>query len=200
MSMGWQLAVKRAFDIVASSLLLLFLLPAFALIGLAIRLVDNCAPLYRQERYGRGMRPFQILKFRTMTCDEAGDRFVQATEDDPRITKLGRLLRRTSLDELPQLLNVLVGHMSLVGPRPHAVAMEREIFAAHPDAERRLLMRPGMTGLAQIRGHRGPTSSEADLRARLQADLDYIDGWTIGRDVAILLRTPAAWLTGKNAV
>ena len=195
-----QLALKRAIDVGASLVLLVFLLPVLLLIALAIKVLDRGPVLFSQERYGHQMRPFRILKFRTMTCCEDGSRFVQATADDPRVTPLGLLLRRTSLDELPQLINVLVGAMSLVGPRPHAVAMEHEILATYPEARRRLDMRPGMTGLAQVMGHRGPTDSEADLRARLQADIDYVETWSLGRDIRILLRTPIAWLTGKNAL
>jgi putative colanic acid biosynthesis UDP-glucose lipid carrier transferase len=199
MSSPNQLAFKRAFDIVTSLVLLVYLLPVLVLIAIAIKIFDRGPILFGQDRYGKGMVSFRILKFRTMVCDEPGRDFVQATAGDPRITRLGAFLRRTSLDELPQLWNVLVGHMSLVGPRPHATAMEEQIFALYPDAVHRLDVHPGMTGLAQIRGHRGPTASNADLRARIDADLDYVRTWSFGLDMMILVRTPYVWLTGKNA-
>ena len=194
-----QLLVKRGFDIVASLGLIVFFAPLLVLIALTIMLVDRMPALYLQQRYGRGGVAFTILKFRTMTVAEAGREFTQATPGDSRITPLGACLRRTSLDELPQLFNVLIGHMSLVGPRPHALAMEEDIVARYPWATRRLDMRPGMTGLAQIRGLRGPTRRKDDIRLRIEADVDYVRGWDLGRDMMIIARTPGAWIFGKNA-
>jgi putative colanic acid biosynthesis UDP-glucose lipid carrier transferase len=194
-----QLGIKRGFDVVASLGLLIFFAPLFLVIALAILAVDRMPVLYRQQRYGRGGRPFTILKFRTMTVAEAGRDFTQAVPGDSRITPLGAYLRRTSLDELPQLLNVLVGQMSLVGPRPHALTMEERNFALYPYSIRRLDMRPGMTGLAQVRGLRGPTRRANDLPDRLGADVEYVDGWSFARDIRILGMTPAAWLFGHNA-
>ncbi len=194
-----QLALKRAIDVGASLVLLVFLLPALLLIALAIKLLDRGPVLFNQERYGHHMRPFRILKFRTMTCCEEGSRFVQAMAGDPRVTRLGQLLRRTSLDELPQLINVLLGDMSLVGPRPHAVAMEEQNFLLYPRATLRLTMRPGMTGLAQIRGLRGPTATRQQLRQRLSADVEYVEDWSLMRDIEILCATPGAWILGRNA-
>ncbi len=190
---------EPAFDIVVSLLLLLAFAPLLLAIAASIRLIDGAPVLYAQERYGRRGVPFRIFKFRTMRCDEPGSRFVQASRDDPRVTPLGALLRRTSLDELPQLINVLLGDMSLVGPRPHAVAMEEQNFILYPRAARRLTMRPGMTGLAQIRGLRGPTATRQQLRQRLSADVEYVEDWTLWRDFRILLLTPAAWFLGQNA-
>jgi putative colanic acid biosysnthesis UDP-glucose lipid carrier transferase len=195
-----QLALKRGFDVVLSLLLLIAFAPLLIAIALAVRLIDGAPVLYWQERYGRHGVPFNIVKFRTMSCDEPGRRFVQVSPGDERVTRLGAFLRRTSLDELPQLLNVLVGDMSLIGPRPHAVAMEEENFRLYPRAARRLTMRPGMTGLAQIRGLRGPTATRQQLRARLNADVEYVEGWTLRRDLRILLQTPSAWIFGRNAV
>lgn len=195
-----QLALKRMVDLVASAVLLALLFPMLLAIAVLIRVVDRMPVFYGQQRYGLGGRPFTILKFRTMRCEEPGHAFVQVTPGDARVTRLGAFLRRASLDELPQLINVLVGHMSLVGPRPHAVSMEVHSFSVYPRAAKRLQMRPGMTGLAQIRGLRGPTTTFGQLRARLDADIDYVEGWTFGRDVAIIWATPAAWLLGKNAV
>ena len=194
-----QLMVKRGIDVVASLGLIVLFAPLLALIALAIMLVDRMPALYRQQRYGRGGVAFTILKFRTMTVAEPGREFTQATPGDTRITRLGAYLRRTSLDELPQLFNVLAGHMSLVGPRPHALAMEEDIVARYPWATRRLDMRPGMTGLAQIRGLRGPTRRKDDILRRIEADVDYVRGWSLRRDLMIIARTPSAWIFGKNA-
>lgn len=194
-----QLMVKRGFDIAASLGLIILFAPLLALIALSIMLVDRMPALYRQQRYGRGGVVFAILKFRTMTVAEPGREFTQATPGDARITRLGAYLRRTSLDELPQLFNVLIGHMSLVGPRPHALSMEEDIVARYPWATQRLDMRPGMTGLAQIRGLRGPTRRKDDILHRIEADVDYVRGWGLGRDLMIIARTPGAWIFGKNA-
>lgn len=195
-----QLAAKRGLDIMAGGALLVLFAPLLLAIAIAVWLLDRNPVFYRQQRYGRGGVPFEILKFRSMRCNEPGSSFVQVAPADPRVTPLGAFLRRTSLDELPQLFNVLFGDMSLVGPRPHAISMEENIVDAWPPAARRLAMRPGMTGLAQIRGLRGPTSDRHQLRARLEADIFYIEGWTLWRDLVILIRTPGAWLFGRNAV
>ncbi len=194
-----QLAAKRGLDILAALFLIVLLAPLLAAIALAIMVRDGVPVIYRQERYGRFGRVFSIYKFRTMIVAEPGRRFVQVSAGDPRVTRLGAFLRRTSLDELPQLFNVLFGQMSLVGPRPHAVAMEEDIIARYPRAARRLDVRPGMTGLAQVRGLRGPTATPEQLRARLDADIAYVESWSLWRDITILLRTPAAWILGKNA-
>jgi len=200
LSRGLQLGLKRGFDILAALSLIILFAPLLVVIALAIICIDRMPPLYAQQRYGRGGVPFSILKFRTMTVAEAGRAFTQATPGDIRITRLGAYLRRTSLDELPQLFNVLVGHMSLVGPRPHALAMEEDIIARYPWAARRLDTRPGMTGLAQVRGLRGPTRRRDDLRLRLEADVEYLEGWSLGRDAKVLLLTPAVWIGGEKAI
>ena len=194
-----QLGVKRGFDIAASLALILFFAPLLVLVAFAILLVDRMPVIYRQQRYGRGGRVFTILKFRTMRVAEPGREFTQAVPGDERITRLGAYLRRTSLDELPQLFNVLAGEMSLVGPRPHALVMEEQIIRQYPWAARRLDMRPGMTGLAQVRGLRGPTRRQDDLILRMRADVEYVEGWGLGRDVRIMARTPGAWVFGRNA-
>lgn len=194
-----QLGLKRSLDIAVSLTLILFLAPLLTAIALAILVVDRMPPVYRQQRYGRHGVPFTILKFRTMTVAEAGRAFTQATPGDARITRFGAFLRRTSLDELLQLFNILAGDMSLVGPRPHALVMEEEIFARYPWASRRLEMRPGMTGLAQVRGLRGPTRRKNDALRRIEADVEYVEGWGLARDVWVMAMTPAAWVLGKNA-
>ncbi|WP_114952369.1 sugar transferase [Sphingosinicella terrae] len=188
-----QRALKRAFDLVVSVPVLLLLLPLLTLVAAAIRLDSPGPVLFRQPRMGRGNRLFGMLKFRTMRAeatDTAGDR--STARDDDRITRVGRLLRRTSLDELPQLLNVLSGEMSLVGPRPHALGSTAEDAPFWLIEERywdRHAIKPGMTGLAQIRGYRGATACRSDVTNRLQADLEYLDGWSLGRDISILVRT-----------
>ena len=194
-----QLALKRGFDIVAALGIIVLFAPLLALIAIAIMVVDRMPALYSQQRYGRGGLPFTILKFRTMTVAEPGREFTQAVPGDSRVTRLGAFLRRTSLDELPQLFNVLIGDMSLVGPRPHALTMEEGIVSRYPWAARRLEMRPGMTGLAQVRGLRGPTRRKDDVLHRIEADVEYVRGWSIGRDARILAKTPGAWIFGRNA-
>jgi lipopolysaccharide/colanic/teichoic acid biosynthesis glycosyltransferase len=193
---------KRAFDIVFSSTLLILLLPLFAVIAIAIRLESPGPILFRQQRLGRANRLFSILKFRSMKddlTDQSGSR--SASRDDYRVTRVGRLLRRTSLDELPQFLNVLAGEMSIVGPRPHPLGcraddalfwdIDEHYFDRHS-------IKPGITGLAQVRGFRGATERKTDVTNRLRADLEYVDGWHIGRDVAIIARTIAV-LVHPNA-
>jgi lipopolysaccharide/colanic/teichoic acid biosynthesis glycosyltransferase len=168
----------------------------------AIRIESPGPALFRQVRMGRGNRLFEILKFRTMRCeaaDEAGAR--SASRGDDRVTRVGRLLRRTSIDELPQLINVLRGEMSIVGPRPHALGTRAEnqlFWSIDEHYFDRHAIKPGITGLAQVRGFRGATEKKADVTERVRADLEYIDGWHIGRDIAIMLRT-AAVLVHPNA-
>jgi polysaccharide biosynthesis protein PslA len=185
--------VKRAFDVAFSACALIALAPVFALIALAIRLESPGPVLFRQDRLGRGNRLFSILKFRSMRSDKldlAGSR--SASRDDDRVTRIGRFLRGTSLDELPQLINVLKGEMSIVGPRPHPLGCRAEDQLFWAIDERyfdRHAIKPGMTGLAQVRGYRGATEKLSDVTDRLRADLEYLSGWHIGRDIAITLRT-----------
>jgi lipopolysaccharide/colanic/teichoic acid biosynthesis glycosyltransferase len=193
---------KRLFDIAFSAALLVILLPAIAAIALAIRLESPGPILFRQERLGRANRLFRILKFRSMrfeAADHSGAR--SASRDDDRITRVGGFLRRTSLDELPQLLNVLAGEMSVVGPRPHPLGCRADDELFWNIDERyfdRHSIKPGITGLAQVRGFRGATEKRSDVTDRLRADLEYLDGWHIGRDAAIIART-AAVLIHPNA-
>ncbi|MFC7537239.1 sugar transferase [Sphingomonas sp. GCM10030256] len=186
-------AKKRALDLAVTAPALLFLALPLLLIALAIRLESRGPALFRQPRVGEGNRIFSILKFRSMRVegtDSAGVR--SASREDDRVTRIGRLIRRTSIDELPQLLNVLKGDMSLVGPRPHALASKAE-EALFWEVDNRYWERhgikPGITGLAQIRGFRGATECRSDLINRVQADLEYLQGWSLRRDLMILIRT-----------
>jgi polysaccharide biosynthesis protein PslA len=184
---------KRVLDVVVSSTALLLFAPMLFLTALAIKLESPGPALFRQPRTGLGNQPFLILKFRTMrleTCDEEGR--CSTRRGDDRITRLGGLLRKSSIDELPQLLNVVKGEMSLVGPRPHALgslAGEKLFWEVDRRYWQRHAAKPGITGLAQIRGYRGPTEHELDLSHRLQSDLDYLRGWTIWRDFKIIAAT-----------
>ncbi len=185
---GWQTLVKACFDRTVALGLLLLLAPLMLLIAVGIRLDSPGPALFRQARGGRGGVPFEILKFRTMRV--MGDAApLPAVPDDRRVTRLGRLLRRTSLDELPQLLNVLRGEMSLVGPRPHAVTHDRLYARLLPGYAARYRVRPGITGLAQCEGLRGEPTSLAAMAARLRRDLAYVESWSLGLDLRILLRT-----------
>lgn len=193
-------AAKRTFDILVSGALLAALAPIMAAIALAIRLDSPGPPLFRQTRGGLRGRPFRMFKFRTMYRTEDGVEVEQALPGDRRITRVGAFLRRTSLDELPQLLNVLRGEMSLVGPRPHALKHDR-IFAAHvEDYALRQQVAAGLTGWAQIQGARGPTQTADQIRRRVELDLWYVRNWSLALDISILLRTTAVVIQGHNAI
>jgi putative colanic acid biosynthesis UDP-glucose lipid carrier transferase len=191
--------LKRGLDIALSAFLILFFLPALIVIALAIKLTSPGPVIFRQQRYGAGGRKFPILKFRTMHVLESEGPFHQAIRDDSRITPIGGWLRRSSMDELPQLFNVLTGSMSLVGPRPHAIAMDDYYGAFIADFGARHLVRPGLTGLAQVNGFRGPTEQLEAIVGRFAHDVTYIRKWSPAVDIVILLRTPAA-LFGRNAI
>jgi lipopolysaccharide/colanic/teichoic acid biosynthesis glycosyltransferase len=173
------------------------------IIAAAIQLTSKGPALFRQERIGLNGRRFVMLKFRTMHHRAADDgSFLQATRDDPRVTRVGAVLRHTSFDELPQFLNVLAGSMSLVGPRPHApgtCAAGRPFEAITEQYAARHCVKPGMTGLAQIRGWRGETDTEEKLLRRIDADLEYIANWSPWRDLKIIWHTIVGVLRMPNA-
>lgn len=194
-----EVAMKRAFDVVAAAAALAALSPLLALVALAIRLDSRGPVLFLQKRYGFNQEPFRIVKFRTMTTMDDGRHVAQAQADDPRITRVGRLLRRTNIDELPQLLNVLSGEMSLVGPRPHAMAHDQMFEQAIAFYARRHNVKPGITGWAQVNGLRGDTSTEEKMRARIEHDLWYIDNWSMTLDVKILALTLFSKKAYRNA-
>lgn len=184
-----QSRIKRALDIFGSAAGLVFLLPLFALVALIIRLESPGPALFRQRRTGLDGRVFRILKFRSMRVLEDDDQVSHATLDDCRTTRFGRLLRRSCVDELPQLVNVLVGDMSLVGPRPHALAHDQYYSDILPDYVARFAAKPGITGLAQVQGHRGEIRRLEDMSNRVSSDLDYIATWSPSLDLVILLKT-----------
>ncbi|WFT81317.1 MULTISPECIES: sugar transferase [unclassified Methylobacterium] len=191
---------KRATDIAVALAALVFLLPVFVAVAILIKAETPGPVFFRQRRYGVQRRPFLIFKFRTMTVLEASGAFRQAAANDARVTRIGRFLRRSSLDEAPQLINVLVGDMSLVGPRPHAVAMDDAYAPVVSHYEDRFLVRPGLTGLAQISGYRGPTDTHDKIARRIAHDRAYIRRWSLLLDFAIMLRTPIALVRDPNAL
>jgi putative colanic acid biosysnthesis UDP-glucose lipid carrier transferase len=180
---------KRLFDIAAAAVALLAFLPLLGLIGTAIWMESDGPIFFRQRRTGLNGQPFRIYKFRTMYVLQDGSAVPQASRGDARITPLGSVLRRLSIDELPQLLNVLKGDMSIVGPRPHALAHDQLWSAAIPNYAGRFRARPGLTGRAQVQGYRGEITSPDALRARIAADNAYIENWTFVGDLALVLRT-----------
>lgn len=194
------LAVKRAFDIVGSLMGLVLLAPLLIVVAILIKMESAGPVCFRQSRTGLDNEPFEILKFRSMYTDRGDPSGVaQTTSDDPRITPLGRMLRRTNLDELPQLINVLKGDMSLIGPRPHVPGMMAAGMVYEDlvdDYPLRHKMRPGITGLAQCHGYRGPTTQPEPAAIRVALDLDYISRFSLWLDFKILARTIVSELQG----
>ena len=196
---GYRGVSKRLTDMVIASVTLLLALPLMVLAALLVKATSSGPVVFKQRRYGLDGREIVIYKFRTMTVTEDAGPIRQATRYDERVTSIGRVLRRTSLDELPQLINVLQGRMSLVGPRPHAVA--------HNELYRRLIkgymvrhkVPPGITGLAQVHGLRGETTSVEQMEARVQYDLEYLRNWSVLLDLQILLKTLSIVARGRNA-
>ena len=187
--------LKEVFDRVISLILLLLASPLFLLFGLIIKLSGPGPVLFHQKRHGIGGDDIDILKFRTMKLHtEPEGQVVQASRDDDRITKIGRFLRRSSLDELPQLINVLRGEMSLVGPRPHAVEHNESFKSKIPKYMLRHKVKPGITGWAQVNGFRGITDTEEKMALRIEHDLWYIQNWSLWLDIKILLQTPLAMI------
>jgi putative colanic acid biosynthesis UDP-glucose lipid carrier transferase len=196
---GLNGVIKRISDIVLASLALVLLAPFMAGIAWAIRRSSPGPILFRQRRYGLEGEEFEVYKFRTMLVCEDGAQIRQAQENDPRVTRVGRFLRRTSLDELPQLFNVLNGTMSLVGPRPHAVAHNEHYRRLVSGYMLRHKVRPGITGWAQVNGLRGETANVDRMSQRVQFDLDYLRHWSLGLDLMILLRTAMIVVRDRNA-
>ncbi|MDR1968821.1 MAG: sugar transferase [Burkholderiaceae bacterium] len=179
--------LKRVLDIIGAFAGLVLLAPLLLAVAAMVRLESPGPAIFKQRRTGLGGRVFQIYKFRTMTVTEDGDTVVQAQKGDHRVTRLGSFLRHSCIDELPQLWNVLIGDMSFIGPRPHALAHDVYYGKLISGYDRRFLVRPGMAGLAQIKGLRGPTQRTEDMRERVALDLEYIATWNFGLDLWLLL-------------
>ncbi|MBU1237950.1 MAG: undecaprenyl-phosphate glucose phosphotransferase [Gammaproteobacteria bacterium] len=191
--------LKRASDIFLSSLILVLLLPVLLVIGIAVRLDSPGPVIFRQRRYGLGGEEIIVYKFRSMTVCEDGGNIQQAKQNDQRITRLGAFLRKTSLDELPQFINVLQGRMSIVGPRPHAIAhneMYRKLISGYMVRHK---VKPGITGWAQVNGLRGETETVDKMKQRIDYDLEYLRNWSLRLDLDIILRTILVVLKDDNA-
>jgi Undecaprenyl-phosphate glucose phosphotransferase len=182
-------AIKRGFDLIVATAGLILLAPLFVIVAIAIRLETRGKVLYWQERHGYNNTVIRVAKFRSMVSNADENGFVQARLGDARVTHVGRILRRTSIDELPQLLNVLMGEMSIVGPRPHATAHNAMFEGRILPFSRRHNIKPGITGWAQVNGHRGETDTLEKMQRRVEHDLYYIDNWSILLDLKIVLLT-----------
>jgi undecaprenyl-phosphate galactose phosphotransferase/putative colanic acid biosynthesis UDP-glucose lipid carrier transferase len=196
---AFERALKRLLDIVIGGAAAVLLAPLLATVSIAIKVTSRGPVIFKQHRMGFNGREFTIYKFRTMTVAENGPTIRQACRNDSRVTWLGAILRRTSIDELPQLINVLRGEMSLVGPRPHALAHDDEYSRHIADYALRHHVKPGITGWAQIHGLRGATIRLELMERRVEFDLWYINNWSIWLDLRILLRTCSEVLRGANA-
>jgi exopolysaccharide biosynthesis polyprenyl glycosylphosphotransferase len=190
---------KRLMDIVVASVSLIALLPLLILTAIAIKLDSRGPVIFRQRRHGFNGQTFMIYKFRTMKVQEDGAAVVQARKADPRTTRIGRILRETSIDELPQLLNVLLGNMSIVGPRPHALVHDHEYGKMIANYAFRHHVKPGITGWAQVNGFRGGTPQLELMQRRIQHDLWYIDNWSLSLDMLIVIKTMFEVLRRNNA-
>ena len=196
---GLNSMIKRASDIVLGSLILVALAPLMLAIAVAVKCTSPGPVLFRQRRYGLYGEEILVYKFRSMRVLDDGSTIVQARRDDPRVTPIGRFLRRTSLDELPQFVNVLQGSMSIVGPRPHAVAHNEQYRKLIKGYMLRHKVKPGITGWAQVNGLRGETATLERMEARIQFDLDYLRNWSVWLDLWIILKTIRVILTRENA-
>ena len=190
---------QRGTDVVVSTAALLMLGPLMVLVALAVKIGSPGPVLFKQRRYGLYGEEIYIYKFRSMTVLDDGPTIVQARAGDGRVTRLGRFLRRTSLDELPQFINALQGRMSVVGPRPHAVAHNEQYRKLIKGYMLRHKVKPGITGWAQVNGLRGETATLDKMEARIQYDLDYLRNWSLWLDLWIILKTVKVVLTRENA-
>ncbi len=195
---GLNAAFKRLEDFVFGSIALLILFPLMALISIAVKLDSTGPALFCQARSGRNREIIKVYKFRTM-YQSGSQEFKQAKKDDPRITRIGAFLRKTSLDELPQLFNVIQGSMSLVGPRPHPLKLDEDFKYVIPALSSRYCVKPGITGWAQINGFRGETRRVSDMVSRVEHDRYYIKNWSLFLDIKILVLTVFKGWVHKNA-
>ena len=191
--------LKRGSDLVLASLILLLISPLLLAIAIGVKLSSPGPVIFRQRRNGLQGEEIVVYKFRSMRTMDNGTVVRQATKDDPRITPFGAFLRRTSMDELPQFVNVLQGRMSIVGPRPHAVAHNeqyRELIKAYMVRHK---VKPGITGWAQVNGHRGETDTIEKMKTRVEYDLEYLRNWSLGLDLQIIVRTIRLVFFDRNA-
>jgi putative colanic acid biosysnthesis UDP-glucose lipid carrier transferase len=191
-------SAKRCCDIVIAAVLVVFTLPLMLVVATLIKLDSRGPVLFRQHRSGRDRKPFVILKFRTMDAQPSSD-CRQATRNDRRVTRIGRLLRKSSVDELPQIFNVLRGDMSLVGPRPHPLWLDEAFDELIDGYHERYLVKPGITGLAQTSGLRGETPNRAAMQRRVEKDLEYVEKHSLALDMKILLLTVPSLVWRRDA-
>ncbi len=196
---GINRVLKRVEDIVLSSLILLLISPVLCCIALAVKLSSPGPIIFRQTRYGMDGKPIMVWKFRSMKVMENDKVVTQATQNDPRVTRVGNFLRRTSLDELPQFINVFTGGMSIVGPRPHAVAHNEQYRTLIEGYMLRHKVKPGITGWAQINGWRGETDTLEKMEKRIEFDLEYIREWSLWFDIKIVFLTIFKGFVNKAA-
>jgi exopolysaccharide biosynthesis polyprenyl glycosylphosphotransferase len=190
---------KRAFDICIAAAALLVFSPLLLAVSLAIKLDSRGPVFFRQTRHGYNNEIIKVLKFRSMTTIENGDHFKQVVRNDPRVTRVGRILRHTNIDELPQLVNVLLGEMSVVGPRPHPIALNEAFAERISPLSRRHKVKPGITGWAQVSGYRGETDTIEKMQRRIECDLYYIDNWSFLLDIKIIVMTLVSKRAYTNA-
>ncbi|MCC6534642.1 MAG: undecaprenyl-phosphate glucose phosphotransferase [Burkholderiales bacterium] len=196
---GVNAVVKRVFDLAMASLILAAIWPLMMVIAAGVKLSSPGPALFKQRRYGLGGEEIMVYKFRTMTVQEDGPMVVQASKQDKRVTRYGAFLRRTSLDELPQFFNVLGGSMSIVGPRPHAIAHNEQYRKLIDGYMIRHKVKPGITGWAQVNGFRGETQTVDKMRKRIEYDLDYLRNWSVSLDMWIMVKTLVTVLRDRNA-
>ena len=197
--LGINSTIKRISDVVLSTLILLLIAPLMLLIGIGVKFSSSGPVLFKQRRYGVDGKEIVVYKFRSMTVMEDGEQVDQATRNDPRITRFGAFLRKTSLDELPQFINVLQGHMSIVGPRPHAIShneIYRNLIKSYMVRHK---VKPGITGWAQVNGFRGETDTEEKMQRRIDYDLDYLRNWSLFLDLMIIFKTIGVVIKDQNA-
>jgi putative colanic acid biosynthesis UDP-glucose lipid carrier transferase len=196
---GVNAVMKRIFDVVMATLILLMIWPIMLAVAIGVKLGSRGPVLFKQRRYGLGGEEIMVYKFRSMTVQEDGAQVVQARKNDVRVTRFGAFLRRTSLDELPQFFNVLGGSMSIVGPRPHAVAHNEQYRKLIDGYMIRHKVKPGITGWAQVNGFRGETETVEKMQKRIEYDLDYLRNWSVSLDAWIMVKTVITVLKDRNA-
>ena len=197
--LGASAFIKRVEDIVLASFILILISPLLFVLALAVKLTSKGPVIFKQRRYGIDGKPIAVWKFRSMTVTEDGEQITQATKDDRRLTPIGAFIRGTSLDELPQFINVLAGDMSIVGPRPHAIAHNEQYRKLILGYMLRHKVKPGITGLAQVNGWRGETDTLDKMEKRIEYDLEYIRSWSLWLDLKIVFFTIFKGFVNRNA-